>query len=297
MSPADGEHVIGGPGEQRACRRPARSWLRASDAPVSCSGDFKKFEHMSSGTMSSSEELADQEGSVGTSAFEQGEEAPDLGGGGAGGGLGSALGLVLTCLHDTDHLSAPPADLNGTAPELPVAVPSGPFRHTGLSKAARTHRLRKLRSPAKCRECNSYVYFQGAECEEVSGPRDAWGPQAPPVFRSCPAGRVLRAPEPGGAAGAARSPPTPPPHSAAWPATRSAWRPWPSSAATRSFRAACSSSARTSARRPATPRTACPSSSRSASARSSGGRCAPRCPRGGGRGQPRGVRGGGRGRG
>lgn len=174
MSPVDGEHVIGGPGEQRACRRPARSWLRASDAPVSCSGDFKKFEHMSSGTMSSSEELADQEGSVGTSAFEQ-------------------------------------ADLNGTAPELPVAVPSGPFRHTGLSKAARTHRLRKLRSPAKCRECNSYVYFQGAECEEVSGPRDAWGPQAPRVSRSCPAGRVLRAPEPGGAAGAARSPPTPRP--------------------------------------------------------------------------------------
>jgi hypothetical protein len=50
-----------------------------------------------------------------------------------------------------------------------MAVPSGPFRHVGLSKAARTHRLRKLRTPAKCRECNSYVYFQGAECEEVHG--------------------------------------------------------------------------------------------------------------------------------
>uniref|UniRef100_A0A8C0D3R0 Rho GTPase activating protein 45 n=1 Tax=Balaenoptera musculus TaxID=9771 RepID=A0A8C0D3R0_BALMU len=57
-------------------------------------------------------------------------------------------------------------DLNGMAPELPVAMPRGPFRHVGLSKAARTHRLRKLRTPAKCRECNSYVYFQGAECEE-----------------------------------------------------------------------------------------------------------------------------------
>ncbi|XP_006764856.1 PREDICTED: minor histocompatibility protein HA-1 isoform X2 [Myotis davidii] len=93
-------------------------------------GDFKKFERMSSsGTMSSSEELVDQEGSAGASAFEQ-------------------------------------ADLNGMTPELPVAVPSGPFRHMGLSKAARTHKLRKLRSPAKCRECNSYVYFHGAECEE-----------------------------------------------------------------------------------------------------------------------------------
>ncbi|XP_034852759.1 rho GTPase-activating protein 45 isoform X3 [Mirounga leonina] len=98
--------------------------------PSPGSGDFKKLERMSSsGTMSSSEELVDQEGSAGASAFEQ-------------------------------------AALNGMAPELPVAVPSGPFRNVGLSKAARTHRLRKLRTPAKCRECNSYVYFQGAECEE-----------------------------------------------------------------------------------------------------------------------------------
>ncbi|XP_045846114.1 rho GTPase-activating protein 45 isoform X5 [Meles meles] len=98
--------------------------------PSPGSGDFKKLERMpSSGTMSSSEELVDQEGSTGPSAFE-------------------------------------PADLNGVGPELPVAMPSGPFRNVGLSKAARTHRLRKLRTPAKCRECNSYVYFQGAECEE-----------------------------------------------------------------------------------------------------------------------------------
>uniref|UniRef100_A0A673TXB8 Rho GTPase activating protein 45 n=1 Tax=Suricata suricatta TaxID=37032 RepID=A0A673TXB8_SURSU len=94
------------------------------------SGDFKKLERMSSsGTMSSSEELVDQDGGAGTPAFEQ-------------------------------------ADLNGMSSELPVAVAGRPFRHVGLSKAARTHRLRKLRTPAKCRECNSYVYFQGAECEE-----------------------------------------------------------------------------------------------------------------------------------
>ncbi|KAG7488061.1 hypothetical protein MATL_G00029280 [Megalops atlanticus] len=54
--------------------------------------------------------------------------------------------------------------LNGIEPE--IVVPTGPFRNVGLSKAARTHRLRKLRTPAKCRECDSYVYFQGAECEE-----------------------------------------------------------------------------------------------------------------------------------
>ncbi|KAM6219698.1 rho GTPase-activating protein 45 [Rhynchocyon petersi] len=97
--------------------------------PGSGSGDFKKFERTSSsGTMSSSEELS-QEGGPGASAFEQG-------------------------------------DLDSMAPGLPVPVPSGPFRNVGLSKAARTHHLRKLRTPAKCRECNSYVYFQGAECEK-----------------------------------------------------------------------------------------------------------------------------------
>lgn len=49
-----------------------------------------------------------------------------------------------------------------------VVVSTRPFRNIGLSKAAQTHKLRKLRTPAKCRECDSYVYFQGAECEEVS---------------------------------------------------------------------------------------------------------------------------------
>lgn len=48
-----------------------------------------------------------------------------------------------------------------------VVVSTRPFRNIGLSKAAQTHRLRKLRTPSKCRECDSYVYFQGAECEEV----------------------------------------------------------------------------------------------------------------------------------
>ncbi len=64
------------------------------------------------------------------------------------------------------------ADINGIEPE--IVVPTGPFRNVGLSKAAQTHKLRKLRSPSKCRECDSYVYFQGAECEEVSHVCCAW---------------------------------------------------------------------------------------------------------------------------
>ncbi|KAM9384185.1 rho GTPase-activating protein 45 isoform 2-T2 [Pholidichthys leucotaenia] len=55
-------------------------------------------------------------------------------------------------------------NINGMDPD--VVVSTRPFRNIGLSKAAQTHRLKKLRTPAKCRECDSYVYFQGAECEE-----------------------------------------------------------------------------------------------------------------------------------
>lgn len=74
--------------------------------------------------------------------------------------------LSNLCLSSGFSLSAQPfADINGIEPE--IVVPTGPFRNVGLSKAAQTHKLRKLRSPSKCRECDSYVYFQGAECEEV----------------------------------------------------------------------------------------------------------------------------------
>lgn len=36
-----------------------------------------------------------------------------------------------------------------------------------MSKAALTHKFRKLRSPTKCRDCEGIVVFQGVECEEV----------------------------------------------------------------------------------------------------------------------------------
>ncbi|NXY49425.1 HMHA1 protein, partial [Ceuthmochares aereus] len=68
-------------------------------------------------------------------------------------------------LGEKDENASPfEQSINGMTPEM--TAPTGPFRNIGLSKAAQTHRLRKLRTPSKCRECNSYVYFQGAECEE-----------------------------------------------------------------------------------------------------------------------------------
>lgn len=52
------------------------------------------------------------------------------------------------------------ADLNET-----LRTPAT-FKNILLSKAAQTHRFRKLRSPTKCRECDSLIVVNGAECEE-----------------------------------------------------------------------------------------------------------------------------------
>lgn len=35
-----------------------------------------------------------------------------------------------------------------------------------MSKAAETHTFKKLKTPSRCRECDSYVYIQGVECLE-----------------------------------------------------------------------------------------------------------------------------------
>lgn len=36
------------------------------------------------------------------------------------------------------------------------------------SKASQTHAFRKLKTPSRCKECDSYLYFQGLECHEVN---------------------------------------------------------------------------------------------------------------------------------
>ncbi|XP_068963031.1 rho GTPase-activating protein 29-like isoform X2 [Petaurus breviceps papuanus] len=56
--------------------------------------------------------------------------------------------------------------LNEHLPEI-TSFP-GPFRNALKSKAALSHKLRKLRTPSKCRECDSLVIFHGAECVECS---------------------------------------------------------------------------------------------------------------------------------
>ncbi|XP_077185452.1 GEM-interacting protein isoform X3 [Paroedura picta] len=50
-----------------------------------------------------------------------------------------------------------------------AASENGPchYKNIVLSSAAQTHRLRKLRGPSKCRECENFM-VSGAECEECS---------------------------------------------------------------------------------------------------------------------------------
>ncbi|KAK3731062.1 hypothetical protein QZH41_019222, partial [Actinostola sp. cb2023] len=43
---------------------------------------------------------------------------------------------------------------------------SGPFQNVRMSGAAKTHKFKKLRAPSRCRDCDSYVYFNGAECAD-----------------------------------------------------------------------------------------------------------------------------------
>ncbi|KAM4023228.1 rho GTPase-activating protein 29 isoform 1-T1 [Anomaloglossus baeobatrachus] len=76
---------------------------------------------------------------------------------------------TMSSADDLDEREPPsPSDngLNDLVSE--IANSPGPFRNTIMSKAAQTHKLRKLRAPSKCRECDSLVVFHGAECEECS---------------------------------------------------------------------------------------------------------------------------------
>ncbi|RVE62123.1 hypothetical protein OJAV_G00177570 [Oryzias javanicus] len=76
---------------------------------------------------------------------------------------------TMSSADDLDDREPPSPSDNGPA-ELVTSFPSspGPFRNAQMSKAAQTHKLRKLRAPSKCRECDGLVVFHGAECEECS---------------------------------------------------------------------------------------------------------------------------------
>ncbi|XP_047424254.1 rho GTPase-activating protein 29 isoform X2 [Mugil cephalus] len=76
---------------------------------------------------------------------------------------------TMSSADDLDERELPsPSDNGLNEMIIETASSPGPFRNTQMSKAAQTHKLRKLRAPSKCRECDSLVVFHGAECEECS---------------------------------------------------------------------------------------------------------------------------------
>uniref|UniRef100_H3DBM2 Rho GTPase-activating protein 29 n=1 Tax=Tetraodon nigroviridis TaxID=99883 RepID=H3DBM2_TETNG len=76
---------------------------------------------------------------------------------------------TMSSADDLDEREPPSPSDNGLADMVTGTASSpGPFRNVQMSKAALTHKLRKLRAPSKCRECDSLVVFHGAECGECS---------------------------------------------------------------------------------------------------------------------------------
>ncbi|KAG9343620.1 hypothetical protein JZ751_013790 [Albula glossodonta] len=76
---------------------------------------------------------------------------------------------TMSSADDLDEREPPSPSDNGLGELVTETASSpGPFRNAQMSKAAQTHKLRKLRAPSKCRECDSLVVFHGAECEEVT---------------------------------------------------------------------------------------------------------------------------------
>ncbi|XP_036377774.1 rho GTPase-activating protein 29 isoform X1 [Megalops cyprinoides] len=76
---------------------------------------------------------------------------------------------TMSSADDLDDREPPSPSDNGLSEMVTETASSpGPFRNAQMSKAAQTHKLRKLRAPSKCRECDSLVVFHGAECEECS---------------------------------------------------------------------------------------------------------------------------------
>ncbi|KAM7370113.1 hypothetical protein PAMP_011393 [Pampus punctatissimus] len=75
---------------------------------------------------------------------------------------------TMSSADDLDDREPPSPSDNGLNEMVIETSSPGPFRNTQMSKAAQTHKLRKLRAPSKCRECDGLVVFHGAECEECS---------------------------------------------------------------------------------------------------------------------------------
>ncbi|XP_022235075.1 rho GTPase-activating protein 45-like isoform X2 [Limulus polyphemus] len=96
---------------------------------------------------------------------------------GAHAAMGSDSDSISSCHSNKSQETSPPGSPQ-VAQRKMLAMSSGDEletdhdntdsvgRRTCMSRAAETHSFRKLKTPARCRECDSYVYFQGVECSE-----------------------------------------------------------------------------------------------------------------------------------
>uniref|UniRef100_A0A8C3WDV4 GEM interacting protein n=1 Tax=Catagonus wagneri TaxID=51154 RepID=A0A8C3WDV4_9CETA len=82
------------------------------------------------------------------------------------GTLGPTLGSDVDSVGGSSESRS--LDSPTSSPDLGDGLENGPgtpFKKWTLSSAAQTHRLRRLRGPAKCRECEAFM-VSGTECEE-----------------------------------------------------------------------------------------------------------------------------------
>ncbi|XP_074044311.1 rho GTPase-activating protein 29-like isoform X2 [Macrotis lagotis] len=75
----------------------------------------------------------------------------------------------LGTMSSTDELNErEPPSPSEIALSEPHLAEIGPFRNVLKSRAAFSHKFRKLRTLSKCKECENLIIFQGAECVECS---------------------------------------------------------------------------------------------------------------------------------
>ncbi|XP_068939234.1 GEM-interacting protein isoform X3 [Petaurus breviceps papuanus] len=81
------------------------------------------------------------------------------------GSLGISLGSDVDSVGGSSESRS--LDSPTSSPELGDGADSETLKKWSLSSAAQTHRFRRLRGPAKCRECETFM-VSGIECEECS---------------------------------------------------------------------------------------------------------------------------------
>uniref|UniRef100_A0A8D0GPM7 GEM interacting protein n=1 Tax=Sphenodon punctatus TaxID=8508 RepID=A0A8D0GPM7_SPHPU len=158
-------------------KKNAAHHTRSSSSATAAAADFSTSSEETSGKLSTaSSELSaanrsfcsDTESLGGSSESRSMDSPPSSPGRGARKLYKAAsTGTVSSSEDFEDRDSAQMYESDLAEPGSDNGLSQGPFRNVSLSSAAQTHRLRKLRGPVKCRECDNFM-VSGVECEECS---------------------------------------------------------------------------------------------------------------------------------